>query len=50
MVIIFDGNSEHGVHIWYFDLLKAFDYIERVIKSDFFPNKTLFTSYVGNVK
>ena len=40
MVLILDGNSEHGAHIWskirYFDLLKAFDYIERVVKFDFF--------------
>ena len=29
--------------------LEAFGYIERVVKSDFFPEKTYFTSYVRNV-
>ena len=33
-----------------FDLLKAFDYIERVMKFDFIFGKTLFTLYVRNVK
>ena len=32
-----------------FDLLKAFGYIERVVKSDFFSNKTYFTSFVRNM-
>ena len=30
----------------YFDLLKAFGYIERVVKSDFFSEKTYFKIYV----
>ena len=33
-----------------FDLLKAFGYIESVVKFDFFRTKTLITSYVRNVK
>ena len=49
MVCILDGSSEQGAHIWsnssIFDLLKAFSYIERVVKSDFFH---YVTSYVCN--
>ena len=30
MVLILDGSSEHGAHR-YFDLLKAFNCIERVV-------------------
>ena len=34
----------------YFDLLKAFGYIDRVGKADFFfSEKTYFTSYVRNM-
>ena len=36
----------HLESIRHFDLLKAFGYIERVGKSDFFSEKTYFTSYV----
>ena len=36
----------YGVNI---DLLKAFGYIERVIESEFFSEKTYFTSYVHNM-
>ena len=32
-----------------FDLFKAFGYIERVVKSGFFPEKTYFISYVRNM-
>ena len=42
-----DGSSEHCAHTWseyrYFELLKAFRYIDRVVKSE----KTYFTSYVS---
>ena len=31
-------------------MLKAFGYIERVVKSDFFRKKNLFSSFVRNVK
>ena len=40
----------HMEIIRHFELLKAFGYIERDIKFDFFRKKTLFTSYVRNVK
>ena len=36
-------------YISHFDLLKAFHYIEIVVKSDFFFGKDLFTLYVRNV-
>ena len=36
-------------YIRYLDLLKAFGYIERVVKSDFFSEKTYFISYVRNM-
>ena len=53
MVLILDGSAEHGAHIWsksgVSDLLKAFGYIERVVKSIFFPEKTYFSSYVRNM-
>ena len=32
--------------MWYFDLLNACGYIKRIVKSDFFPEKTFYTSYV----
>ena len=35
--------------IGHFDLSKAFDYIERVVKSDFLLERTYFTSYVRNL-
>ena len=45
MVFISDGFSfllcGHVEKIRYFDLLKAFGYIERAIKSDFFSEKDL---------
>ena len=40
----------HMEQIRHFDLLKAVGYIKRVMKSDFFRKRTLFTSYVHNVK
>ena len=40
MVFILDGCSFHYAHTRV-DLLKAFAYIERVVKSDFFPEKDL---------
>ena len=40
----------HMEYIRHFDLLKAFGYIERVIKFDFFRKKVFFTSYVRNMK
>ena len=43
-------QQQTKVHIFDFDLLKAFGYIERVINSIFFQKKTLFTSYLRNVK
>ena len=36
----------HMEHIRYFDLLKAFGYIERVVKSEKNPEKNYVTSYV----
>ena len=39
MVLILDGSAEHGAHIRSkagIRFLKAFAYIERVVKSDFF--------------
>ena len=39
----------HMEYIWNFDLLKAFGYIGRVVKSDFFSEKTYFTSYVRSI-
>ena len=45
MVIILDGSSDHGcAHIErmrHFDLLKAFGYIDRVVKSDFFRKRPI---------
>merc|ERR1719239_1919985 len=42
MVLILNGSPEHGAHIWkkirYFDLMKAFCYIDRVVKSIFFSS------------
>ena len=53
MVLILYGIPEHGAHIWSksvnFDLLKAFGYIDRVVKSEFFPGKDLFTLYVRSM-
>ena len=51
MVLISDGNSEHGAQIWnnirYFDCFKAFGYIKRVVTFDFFlPEKTYSISNV----
>ena len=47
VVVILDGSSEHGAHIWsnsgISNLLKAF---ERVVKSDIFSEKTYFTTNV----
>ena len=48
---VFHGSSAHGAHIWskirYFNLLKAFSYIERVVKSNFYFSANIyFTSYV----
>ena len=41
----------HTESIRRFDLLKAFDYTERVSKSEIFlSEKNLFTSYMRNVK
>ena len=40
MVLILDGSSEHGAtnieYIRYFNLLKTFGYIERVVNHTFF--------------
>ena len=47
MVALFTMRTHNIRH---FDLLKAFGYIERVVKSDFFRKKILFISYVRNVK
>ena len=53
MVFIFDGSSEHGACKWskskYFDLLKAYGYIYRVVKLEFLSQKTNFLSYVRNM-
>ena len=46
MVLELDGNLEHGAHIWYFDLLKAFGYIERVVKPTFFLQKRPILLYM----
>ena len=48
MVLILDGSSEHGTHIWS-KSDKAFGYIERVVDSDFLFGKDLFASYVRNM-
>ena len=51
MVLIKDGSSEHDAHISgisNFDLLKAFGYVERDVKSEFISERTYFTSYVRN--
>ena len=53
MALILDGSSEHGAHIWSksvnFDLLKAFGYIDRVVKSELVFDKDLFSSYSRNM-
>ena len=51
--LYYDGSSEHGAHIWSkymnFDLLKVFCYVDRLVKIDFFSEKTFFTSHVKNM-
>ena len=42
MVFVFDGGSFHYAHVRNFDLLKAFGYFERVVKSDFVFGADLF--------
>ena len=44
MMLLSDGSSEHGAHIWYFDLLKAFGYNKKLVKSALY-----FNSYVRNM-
>ena len=50
---ILDGCSFDYAHTWsksgFSNLLKAFGYIERVVKSDIFSEKTYFTAYVRTI-
>ena len=50
MVLILNGSSEHSAHMWsksgIIYLLKAFGYIERVVKSDFFFRKRSLLLYM----
>ena len=53
MVFKLHGYSLYYAHTWSKSgisvCLKAFGYIERVVKSDFFSEKTYYTSYVRNM-
>ena len=49
MVFILDGFPFFYGHIWrHFDLVKAFGYIERVVKSEKKSGLTYVTSYESN--